>query len=299
MYYSYLDFYFYCIHFCHFYFCNFQCLWILIAYIDFVFRFLTPIFCLCFSGMKTTGTKIELLMRLQNSGNDVIEIPSKIINSDNNNDINNINTIDNNDSNVRIEYSKMTLKSLREICREKKLKMSGTKAEVIVRINQYDVENIVVNINNIDSNNIDSNNIDSNNIDSSSSSSSSSSSFDNDMKNYSLISHSVTESENDNNNENNNNENNSSKVEIVEKSAMYEIYNAMEKKDLVSACITRSLSPHGSKEQLIDTLIREDDIDSGEEVNEKALIQCYNEGLRAETPLYTIKPPASKYREIT
>lgn len=237
--------------------------------------------------MKTTGTKVELLMRLQNSGNDVIEIPSKIINSDNNNNINNINTIDNNDSNLKMEYGKMTLKSLREICREKKLKMSGTKAEVIVRINQYEIENIVVNINNNDVN-IDI--------------SSSSSSIDNDMKNYSLISNSITESENDNNNNNNNennNINNNNKVEIIVKNGMYEIYNSMEKKDLISTCISKSLSPHGSKEQLIDTLMREDGIDSGEEVNENALIQCYNEGLRAETPLYTIKPPASKYREIT
>ena len=231
--------------------------------------------------MKTTGTKVELLMRLQNSGNDVIEIPSKSTNSDNNNDTNTINNNNNNnDGNLKIEYGKMTLKSLREICRERRLKMSGKKEEVIIRINQNDIENVVLSINTI-------------NI-SGSSGSNSNSNIDIDMKNNSLISNSITESENNNNNESSDNKN-----EMVEKNGIYEIYNSMEKKDLVSTCISKSLSPHGSKEQLIDTLMREDLISVSEEINENAFFQCYNEGLRAETPLYTIKPPASKYREIT
>ena len=229
--------------------------------------------------MKTTGTKAELLMRLQNSGNSGIDNSINNVNNDINNnnlDINSNNNVNSNgnsnsdrnndnDSN-KIIHSKMTVKNLQILCREKKLPVSGSKQSIIDRLVQFDSEN---NVNN------------------------------NVNDNFSIISNSSPlanqiEKENNNNNNNNNENNNNNN----EKNSMYTIYNNMDKKSLIDICMSKCLSSSGSKEQLIDTLMRDDMAANDTVTTEDSFVQCFNEGLRKEIPLYTIQPPAKKYREI-
>lgn len=233
---------------------------------------------MCFLGMKTTGTKAELLMRLQNSGNGAIDNTITTIKNDNSNlnlDINSNNNVDNNNSNSnsnsdsnndKITHSKMTIKNLQVLCREKKLPVSGSKQSIIDRLVQYDLDN---NVNNDVSNNINMiGNLSPSNI--------------------------QIEKENDYKSDDNNNDSNDSN----EKNSMYTIYNNMDKKSLIDICMSKCLSSSGSKEQLIDTLMRDDMAANDTVTTEESFVQCFNEGLRKEIPLYTIQPPVKKYREI-
>ena len=214
--------------------------------------------------MKSTGTKAELLMRLQNSGNSVIERPLKIIDNEiiiNSINSNNINDNGGSDSNSnKIVHREMTVKALQILCREKNLKVSGKKQEIIDRLVQFELDSNVDN-------------------------------------NVNKISNSIEMTVESSPSKNSEIGVENCNIEISEKSAMYNTYNNMDKKSLIDICMSKCLSSNGSKEQLIDTLMR--DYMADEEVTEEAFVQCFNEGLRKETPLYTIQAPAKKYREIT
>ena len=211
--------------------------------------------------MKTTGTKAELLMRLQNSGNSAIDNTIITIN----NDISNNNLDGNSNSNSisdidKITLSKMTVKDLQILCREKKLPVSGNKQSIIDRLVQFDSENN--NLNSVNNNVNNNNYVNNNNVN--------------------------IESNNNSNDSNDSPENNS----------MYTVYNNMDKKSLIDICRSKCLSSSGTKEQLIDTLMRDDMAANDTVTTEDSFVQCFNEGLRKEIPLYTIQPPAKKYREI-
>ena len=227
---------------------------------------------LLFSGLKSTGTKAELLNRLMNG-----EItPVKITETEEKPSKNVIG---------KTEYESMTLATLKIICKEKGLKGVGKKAEVIERLNIYDsTMNLpVVHINKSEDEDISIENV--LNI------------ADNNHINNHI---------NDINNNNNNNDinNNNGKVEdnnkINKKSNvnddMFNMYNAMTLNVLKDICLTKYLPDIGDKRQLIESLLA--DQNALEEVVDYDFSSFYKDALAEQMPLFVATPKTKKYREI-
>ena len=229
---------------------------------------------LLFSGLKSTGTKAELLNRLMNGEITPVKIteieakPSK-------------NVI------RKTEYESMTLASLKIICKEKGLKGVGKKAEVIERLNIYDsTMNLpVVHINKSEDEDI---------------------SIENAL-NIADNNHINIDNNNNNNNNsdiNNNNNNNNGKLEdnnkINKKSNvnddMFNMYNAMTLNVLKDICLTKYLPDIGDKRQLIESLLA--DQNALEEVVDYDFSSFYKEALAEQMPLFVATPKTKKYREI-
>jgi SAP domain len=213
------------------------------------------------SGMKTSGTKAELLHRIQTGeGNpdEMVKLKTAPATAPKNEYSNEFVIEDTG------KYGKklisMTVAELKQICVEKSLKVSGKKAEIIQRIELHDFlllpisERIPISKENGDS--------------------------DSEMKNKNIVADIVVQ-----------------KIPDKSSSSLFRTYDAMSLEFLQDICRSKSLSHNGDKMQLIETLLS-DEVEDGS-VSENAFVDFYNEGLRSEVPLLTIlQPPAKKYREI-
>ena len=170
---------------------------------------------------------------------------------------------------VKTGYESMTLAKLKIICKEKGLKGSGKKAEVIERINVFDLS-----VNPIISIIKDENGNNGINIDS--------------------------KINNDNNNKNNNDDNdidkNKIKKEVNINDNMFLMYNAMSLNELKDICLTKYIPDTGDKRQLIEALIS--DQSSQEEVIDYDFSSFYKKALEEQIPLFVASPKIKKYREI-
>lgn len=215
----------------------------------------------CIVGMKTSGTKAELLHRIQTGeGNPDEMVKSKSVPAPSNEYSNEFVIEDS--GKYEKKLVSMTVAELKKICAEKSLKLSGKKIEIIQRIELHDFlllpisERIPISKKNGDS--------------------------DSETKNEKIanIENIVTE-----------------KIPEKSSNALFRTYDAMSIEYLQDICRSKSLSHFGDKNQLIETLLS-DEVEEGS-VSENAFVDFYNEGLRSEVPLLTIlQPPAKKYREI-
>ena len=173
----------------------------------------------------------------------------------------------------KTEYESMTLASLKIICKEKGLKGVGKKAEVIERLNIYDLT-LNPSIALIDSKDDDIN------------------------ENEKLII--VNNNNNNDNNDNSDNNNIENSNKINKKSnvnnGMFELYNAMTLNELKDICITKYLPDLGDKRQLIESLLA--DQTATEEVVDYDFSSFYKEALADQTSLFVAPPKTKKYREI-
>ena len=169
----------------------------------------------------------------------------------------------------KTEYESMTLVSLKIICKEKGLKGNGKKAEVIERLNIYDLTlnpSIVLD----DSKDDDIN----------------------ENENLSIPYNSDKNNNNDNDNSDNNKINKKSNVN----NGMFELYNAMTLNELKDICVTKYLPDIGDKRQLIEALLA--DQTAIEEVVDYDFSSFYKEALADQIPLFVAPPKTKKYREI-
>jgi hypothetical protein len=212
--------------------------------------------------MKTSGTKAELLHRIQTGDGNPDEMVKAKSAPALTNEYSNEFVIEDTGKYEKKLIS-MTVAELKKICVEKSLKVSGKKAEIIQRIELHDFlllpisERIPISSKNGDS--------------------------DSELKieKYeNTVSDIVVQ-----------------KIPEKSSSALFRTYDAMSIEFLQDICRSKSLSHFGDKMQLIETLLS-DEVEEGS-VSENAFVDFYNEGLRSEVPLLTIlQPPAKKYREI-
>jgi SAP domain len=212
--------------------------------------------------MKTSGTKAELLHRIQTGEGNPDEMVTAKSAPASTNEYSNEFVIEDTGKYGKKLIS-MTVAELKKICVEKSLKVSGKKAEIIQRIELHDFlllpisERIPILSKNGDSDSEVKN-----------------------EKNENTVADIVVE-----------------KIPEKSSSALFRTYDAMSIEFLQDICRSKSLSHFGDKMQLIETLLS-DEVEEGS-VSENAFVDFYNEGLRSEVPLLTIlQPPAKKYREI-
>ena len=190
----------------------------------------------------------------------------------------------------KTEYESMTLASLKIICKEKGLKGVGKKAEVIERLNIYDltlnpsialIDSKDDDINENENSSIMNNNDKNNNNN------------DNDNNNNNNNNH-----DNDNDNSDNNNIENKNKINKKSNvnNGMFELYNAMTLNELKDICITKYLPDLGDKRQLIESLLA--DQTATEEIVDYDFSSFYKEALADQTSLFVAPPKTKKYREI-
>lgn len=190
----------------------------------------------------------------------------------------------------------MTVAMLKGICKERELLVSGKKADLIMRLNDFDVCVIGVTETGMDGG--DDENSGSNIIDLSK--------LENVIVNNEMNIENGIDSSNDNAEINNETESVMINKPIMNvNDNLYKLYNSMSLDDLRDVCVTKYIDFNGTKEQLLNALLSADlnenqisnndfDFSEGDSYSD-----FYKSALAKDTqPLIVLPPATKKYKEI-